>query len=109
MINSNQAYQKLLKAQEKNKSLEQQNAKLESELRIYKNVASGIADERLASNELLDLEQKNAKLVEVLKLADNIIQVSYCEILNMVKPEYKKEIAAEIELIRKTLAEVKGE
>ena len=90
-------------------TLEQQNAKLESELRIYKNVASGIADERLASNELLDSEQKNAKLVEALKLADNIIQVSYCEILNMVKHGYEKEIVAEIELIRQTLAEVKNE
>jgi len=47
---------------ERIEQLEQQNAELQSQLRIYKNVASGIADERVVSNELLELENKNTEI-----------------------------------------------
>lgn len=55
------------------KQLEQKNAKLQSDLNVYKNVASGVADPLIVPLRLDDLEQQNAKLIESLKY---IIKIS---------------------------------
>lgn len=46
--------------------LEEENEKLKSELRVYKNIASGIKDERLIPIEMLDLENENERLESII-------------------------------------------